>query len=120
MDKDRQRNYTQTNLPENSRCNISMTSTQDICICDSVPQAFQVSDTYKVAMMAALGAVAQHYIKFPGFDAGWQGRVEVERRSESLRFSSGIQQIFCVLNLVCNIMRESGFNHGVEWFLEIG
>jgi hypothetical protein len=27
----------------------------------------------KVAMMAALGAVAQHYIKFPGFDAGWQG-----------------------------------------------
>eukprot|EP00435_Cladocopium_sp_Y103_P071061 s392_g36.t1 len=31
----------------------------------------------RVAMMAALGAVAQHYIKFPGFDAGWQGRESV-------------------------------------------
>ena len=49
-----------------------------MCICDSISQALQISDAEtcivsKVAMMAALGAVAQHYIKFPGFDAGWQG-----------------------------------------------
>ena len=69
----------------------------------SISQALQISDAEtcvvsKVAMMSALGAVAQHYIKFPGFDAGWQGRVEVARRSESSRISSRIPAGFLHIN----------------------
>ena len=57
--------------------------------------------------MAALGAVAQHYIKFPGFDAGWQGRVEVARRSGSFRISSGVPAGFlCTVSVLCNIEGE--------------
>ena len=87
--------YQKTHHQYLTKCK-SRTSTQDICICDSISQALQIPDAFetcvvsKVAMMAALGAVAQHYIKFPGFDAGWQGRVEVARRSESSRISSNL------------------------------
>lgn len=87
-------------LPPNKPIRKPIINIQPKCICDSISQALSTSDAFetcvvsKVAMMAALGAVAQHYIKFPGFDAGWQGRVEVARRSESSRISSGIPAEF--------------------------
>ena len=65
-----------------------------------ISDTFETCAVFKVAMMAALGAVAQHYIKFPGFDAGWQGRVEVARRRErSIRCQAGFPQDFCILDV---------------------
>ena len=62
--------------------------------------------------MAALGAVAQHYIKFPGFDAGWNGRVEVVRTSKSFRIFKLDSSGFSVYLLYSNVRGK--------WLLEIG
>ena len=63
--------------------------------------------------MAALGAVAQHYIKFPGFDAGWQGRMQVAR-IENLKFLVGSQQVFCVLDIFQYWGKAVDYRDGVE------